>query len=140
MQKAFSLDLFLLQLWGDFMDSFTAIFTKQKPFHKALFDNFSKGSYSELDYENEAQNQIHFQEELRKRKCPVKIPDVYHKYSTQRVLTTEWIDGVKLADSSSVTIRRLIPVGVELFLTQLLDIGAFHSDPHPGERAVFCTL
>ena len=136
MQKAFSLDLFLLQLWGECMDTFTAAFTKQKPFHRELFDTFSHGSYSELDYENEARNQIHFQHELGKRNCPVKVPDVYQKYSTQRILTTEWIEGVKLADSSSTTIRRLIPVGVELFLTQLLDIGAFHSDPHPGNLLV----
>lgn len=138
MQKVFSLDLFLLQLWGDFMDSFTATFTRQKPFHKALFDTFSHGSYLELDYENEAQNQIHFQRELLKRNCPVKVPDVYEDYSTQRILTTEWIDGVKLADSPSSTIRKLIPVGVELFLTQLLDIGAFHSDPHPGKGIIVC--
>lgn len=136
MQKAFSLDLFLLQLWGDVMDSFTAVFTKQQPYHRALFDTFSHGSYSELDYENEARNQIHFQHELGKRNCPVKVPDVYQEYSTQRILTSEWIEGAKLADSSSTTIRRLIPVGVELFLTQLLDIGAFHSDPHPGNLLV----
>jgi len=43
---------------------------------------------------------------------------------------------VKLADSSKETIRKLIPVGVELFLTQLLDMGAFHSDPHPGNLLV----
>ncbi|KAG7338448.1 ABC1 family-domain containing protein [Nitzschia inconspicua] len=136
MRKAFSLDLFLLQGWGDFMDAFTTIFTKQKPFHRTLFDSFSRGSYSELDYQNEAKNQSHFQYELGKRNCPVKIPDVYYDYSTQLVLTTEWVDGVKLADSPSSTIRRLIPVGVELFLTQLLDIGAFHSDPHPGNLLV----
>jgi hypothetical protein len=34
---------------------------------------------------------------------------------------------VKLADSSQERIRELIPVGVELFLTQLLDIGSFHA-------------
>ena len=132
MEKAFGLDLFLLQLWGDFVDAFTNVFTKQVPFHSAFFDAFSKGSYSELDYENEARNQIHFQKELADRNCKVKVPNVYQEYCTQRVLTTEWIQGVKLADSSKETIRELIPVGVELFLTQLLDMGAFHSDPHPG--------
>ena len=136
MEKAFGLDLFLLQMWGDFVDAFTNVFTKQVPFHSAFFDAFSKGSYSELDYENEARNQIHFQKELADRKCKVKVPDVYQDYSTRRVLTTEWIDGVKLADSSKETIRELIPIGVELFLTQLLDIGAFHSDPHPGNLLV----
>ena len=123
MRKAFSLDLFLLQLWGDFMDTFTSIFTKQLPFHAALFDTFSQGSYSELDYENEAKNQLHFKEQLAARNCRVKVPDVVLQYSTERILTTEWIDGEKLADAPKETIRRLIPVGVELFLTQLLDIG-----------------
>lgn len=145
MQKAFSLDLFLLQLWGDLMDAVTSICTKQVPFHRSLFDNFSKGSYSELDYENEARNQMHFQHELALRKCKVKVPNVYQEYSTQRILTSEWIEGKKLADSPKETIRELIPIGVELFLTQLLDIGAFHSDPHPGnllvtEDGVLCLL
>ena len=136
MEKAFGLDLFLLQMWGDAVDAFTNVFTKQVPFHSKFFDAFSKGSYSELDYENEARNQIHFQRELAERNCRVKVPNVYNDYSTRRVLTTEWIEGVKLADSSKETIRKLIPVGVELFLTQLLDMGAFHSDPHPGNLLV----
>lgn len=136
MERAFSLDLFLLQMWGDFMDTFTNTFTKQIPYHSAFFDAFSKGSYSELDYENEASNQMHFQRELAIRNCKVKVPNVYEEYSTRRVLTSEWIEGVKLADSSRETIRELIPIGVELFLTQLLDMGTFHSDPHPGNLLV----
>lgn len=136
MEKAFGLDLFLLQMWGDFVDAFTNVFTKQVAFHSAFFDAFSKGSYSELDYENEARNQMYFQKELADRNCKVKVPDVYTDYSTRRVLTTEWIEGVKLADSSKEIIRELIPVGVELFLTQLLDMGTFHSDPHPGNLLV----
>jgi aarF domain-containing kinase len=136
MEKAFGLDLFLLQMYGDFVDAFTNVFTKQIAFHSAFFDAFSKGSYSELDYENEARNQMHFQKELADRKSKVKVPNVYTEHSTRHVLTTEWIEGVKLADSSKETIRKLIPVGVELFLTQLLDMGTFHSDPHPGNLLV----
>ena len=79
-----------------------------------------------MDYENEARNQKRFQEEFRVRGCKVKVPNVYDEYSTQRILTTEWIQGVKLADSPKDKIRELIPVGVELFLTQLLDIGGKH--------------
>ena len=33
-------------------------------------------------------------------------------------------------------INRLIPAGVECFLAQLLDLGFFHSDPHPGNLLV----
>jgi predicted unusual protein kinase regulating ubiquinone biosynthesis (AarF/ABC1/UbiB family) len=136
MRKSFSLDLFLLQKYGDVLDTFTSMFTKQAPFHKALFDNFSKGSYSELDYENEADNQIYFQKELKVRKCKVLIPNVYQQYSTVQVLTSQWIEGTKLADSPKETIRELIPVGVELFLIQLLDIGAFHAGKRLDEEVV----
>jgi aarF domain-containing kinase len=136
MRESFSLDLYLLQRFGKMVDLFTTSFTQQPPFHGALYESFAAGSYAELDYEQEAQNQRRFAEELRVRQCPVIIPRVYEDYSTEKVLTSEWIEGIKLADSSPERIRELIPVGVELFLTQLLDIGAFHADPHPGNLLV----
>jgi predicted unusual protein kinase regulating ubiquinone biosynthesis (AarF/ABC1/UbiB family) len=79
-----------------------------------------------------------FQKELAKRNLPVVVPNVYTEYSTERVLTTQWIDGIKLADSGKEKIRELVPVGVELFLIQLLDIGVFHSDPHAGTCLFLC--
>jgi len=127
MRRNFSLDLYLLQRIGVMVDVFTSLFTNQPPFHKALYETFARGSYMELDYENEAKNQIRFRTELAERDCPVVVPNVYRKFSSERVLTTQWIDGIKLADSPKEQIRKLIPVGVELFLTQLLDMGAFHS-------------
>lgn len=131
MLKTFSLDLFMFQKLSLALDTLFCSITQQSAFREALSDDFSRGSYSELDYEQEAANQIRFQTELAKRKCKVKVPDVYLDYTTQKVITTEWIDGVKLADAPQSQINKLIPVGVELFLTQLLDIGSFHADPHP---------
>ena len=46
MREAFSLDLFLLQQWGEVMDTFTSIFTHQPPYHRAFLDAYSEGSYS----------------------------------------------------------------------------------------------
>lgn len=123
MLQKFSLDLFLLQLVGIGLDGLFTTVTKQAAYHHALFDTFSKGSYSELDYENEAANQVEFKHELAKRKCKVKVPAVYHNLTTQRVLVSEWIDGIKLADAPKEQIRALIADGVELFLIQLLDFG-----------------
>lgn len=127
MLQSFSLDLFLLQHIGIIVDKFTSIFTNQPPFHQKLYESFANGSYSELDYENEAKNQIEFYNELKNRNCPVIVPKVYNDYTTQYVLTTEWINGIKLSDASREQINQLIPIGVDLFLTQLLDIGKFHS-------------
>ena len=127
MTKSFSLDLFLLQCWGVFMDAWTSVVTHQKPYHKKFLENFAKGGYGELDYELEARNQRHFKDEMKVRSCPVVIPRVYDEYTSRRVLTTQWMDGIRLSDAEPEVIRELIPVGVELFLCQLLDIGAFHA-------------
>ncbi len=135
-RRTFSLDLLLLHRVGVMVDLFTATFTNQPPFHYKLYESFAKGSYSELDYENEAANQIRFRHELGVRQVPVVVPRVYQYLTKEQVITSEWIEGVKLADCPKEMINKLIPVGVELFLTQLLDIGAFHSDPHPGNLLV----
>jgi predicted unusual protein kinase regulating ubiquinone biosynthesis (AarF/ABC1/UbiB family) len=104
----------------------------------------------ELNYENEAANQMYFRKELHdrfnsggdrfslnflrnsnKRVEQVIVPKVHEQYTTQRVLISEWIDGTPLAQAPPEEIRQLIPTGVALFLCQLLDIGRFHADPHP---------
>ena len=57
---------------------------------------------------------------------------VYPEYTSRRVLVTEWVDGVKLSECTPDQVRDLLEVGQEVFLTQLLQVGFFHSDPHPG--------
>jgi len=145
MLERVSLDMYLLNRYGTFLDWVFGYLTEQVPFHVDFIDCFARGSYLELDYENEAANQRKFKAEFKKRKCKVHVPGVHSHLTSRRVLTTEWVDGVKLADAPSEQIRDLIPVGVELFLTQLLDIGAFHADPHPGnlyvtEEGTLCLL
>ena len=65
----------------------------------------------------------------------MRLSQMHLKYFLQ-VLVSEWIEGEKLASSSSDVINRLIPVGVECFLIQLLETGFFHADPHPGNLLV----
>lgn len=129
MAKQLSLDLYLLRAYGRIVDKVCKIITKQVPYHESFMDTFARGSYLELDYELESQNQTFFLQEFQKRKSKVHIPSVYTQFTSRRVITSEWINGVKLAEASKDKIRNLIPVGVELFLTQLLDIGVFHADP-----------
>ena len=44
----------------------------------------------------------------------------------------EWVDGEKLSQSTADDVGELVNLGVITYLTQLLDTGFFHADPHPG--------
>ena len=63
---------------------------------------------------------------------PVVVPRPNLELTTRRVMVMEWITGVKLTTLPAAEIQRLAAVGQEAFLVQLLDVGFFHGDPHPG--------
>lgn len=100
----------------------------------ALLNEWAVGFYTELDFLNEASNQQRLRDLImdQEKVSGVYVPEVYHELCTRRVLVSEWIDGVKLSECPKEEIRELIGVGQECFLVQLLQVGFFHSDPHPG--------
>jgi predicted unusual protein kinase regulating ubiquinone biosynthesis (AarF/ABC1/UbiB family) len=141
MVRAVSLDLYILRHYTSFIEDFKRVLmslgylSERKQFDVHLLDTFANASFYELDYVHEGLNQLKFKKHLATANN-VYVPHVYTSTTTRKVLTTEWIEGVQLAKSSPETIRRLIPCGVECFLNQLLSIGFFHSDPHPGNLLV----
>ncbi len=101
-----------------------------------IVDEFGIKLFEEIDYLNEGRNAEKFA--LNFSDDPtVKVPAIYWRYSSQRVLTLEWINGYKLTDTQSIKAAgldtdTLIEIGVVSGLRQLLEHGFFHADPHPG--------
>ena len=62
----------------------------------------------------------------------IVIPKNYPQYTARRVHTAQWIEGEKLSQSKADDVGALVNLGVVAYLTQLLDTGFFHADPHPG--------
>ena len=62
----------------------------------------------------------------------VIIPKNYAEYTRRRVHVAEWVEGEKLSQSDADNVGELVNLGVIVYLTQLLDTGFFHADPHPG--------
>ncbi|KAH1067239.1 hypothetical protein J1N35_032226 [Gossypium stocksii] len=67
----------------------------------------------------------------------IKVPKIYWDLTRKAVLTMEWLDGIKLTDETALkkaclNQRELIDQGVYCSLRQLLEVGFFHADPHPG--------
>ena len=102
----------------------------------ALIDELGSRVFEEMDYLNEASNAEKFSE-LHQQNPRIAVPHIYREATSRRVLTMEWIDGVKLTNLDAVRDLGVDPddmvtVGVNCSLQQLLEHGFFHADPHPG--------
>lgn len=137
MAKSVALDLFIVRRVAACGRWLLRMVSHSRVDHVELVDAWAAGTYGELDYVEEAKNQEYFRTELLQRmRGRVYVPAVDHTLTSKRVLVSEWVDGPRLADCAPEVIRKLVPVGVECFVAQLLDMGRFHADPHPGNLLV----
>lgn len=101
-----------------------------------IVDEFGTKLFEEIDYLNEGRNAERFATNFRDDPR-VKVPAIYWRYTSTRVLTLEWLNGFKLTDTKSIIAagldpQQVIEIGVTTGLQQLLEHGFFHADPHPG--------
>ena len=101
-----------------------------------IVDEFGTKLFEEIDYLNEGRNAEKFATNFRNAPR-IKVPVIYWRYTSTRVLTLEWINGFKLTDTQRILqagldTNTLIQLGVQAGLQQLLEHGFFHADPHPG--------
>ncbi|HHE65474.1 MAG TPA: AarF/ABC1/UbiB kinase family protein, partial [Bacteroidetes bacterium] len=67
----------------------------------------------------------------------IKIPYVYWKYTTPRILIVEYIKGIKITDieqyaKSDIDPKQVAINGARALMKQIFEFGIFHADPHPG--------
>ncbi|KAG5109211.1 hypothetical protein JHK82_038434 [Glycine max] len=96
--------------------------------------------YQEIDYINEGKNADRFRRDFRNIKW-VRIPLVYWDYTALKVLTMEYVPGIKIDQVDTLTSRgydrlRISSRATEAYLIQILKTGFFHADPHPGNLAI----
>ncbi|EFN85337.1 Uncharacterized aarF domain-containing protein kinase 5 [Harpegnathos saltator] len=90
----------------------------------------------ELDFEREGKNGEQCAKDLKKYEYAY-VPKIYWDLSSKRVLTTEWIDGVKVTDVEGIKTMGLNLSDVDkklitLMGEQIFHTGFVHADPHPG--------
>lgn len=96
--------------------------------------------YEEIDYLNEGRNADEFRRNFRDQDW-VRVPRVYWRYTSGRVLTLEYLPGIKISqyealEAAGLDRRTIANRGAEAYLQQILRNGFFHADPHPGNIAV----
>lgn len=102
---------------------------------RALVDELRARMREELDYRREAANVTEFANRFAGHPW-VRIPTLAPEFSTARLLTTEWVDGLAwndfVANASAPTKQRAAEVLWRFAQHSVHRVGAFNGDPHPG--------
>jgi len=107
---------------------------------RAMVREFATGVLKELDYQNEAYHALRIADSMRSFP-EIHIPVVDASRSTSRVLTAEFVDGIKISEvdrlrAAGVDTTGLGSVFIRAMIKQILVDGFFHGDPHPGNVLV----
>jgi ubiquinone biosynthesis protein len=107
---------------------------------RSVVDEFARQIRQELDYRLEARNAETFHRNFVGHPH-VRVPKVIRQYTSARVLTLEFLDGVQLADlpREAYTLeerRELAYRMTEAWMTMIFRHGFFHGDPHPANILV----
>jgi ubiquinone biosynthesis protein len=101
-----------------------------------IVEELSRSILEEIDYTHEGWNTDRFAYNFRDN-GQVHIPKVYWSYTSKRVLTLEFIQGLKasrvdLLEKRGFDKSKIALVVGEAFTQQVFDDGFFHADLHPG--------
>jgi len=103
-------------------------------------DEFGSNVMRELDYQNEAYNARRVAYNMQSIEG-VHVPKIYSQETTSRILTMEFIRGVKLnkvdqIDAAGIDRKQLARTFIRAIMKQVLVDGFFHGDPHPGNLMI----
>jgi predicted unusual protein kinase regulating ubiquinone biosynthesis (AarF/ABC1/UbiB family) len=101
---------------------------------KAAAEELKERVLEELDYEYEAQNQRSFARGYRDHPF-IYVPDVVTRLSRNRVLVTEWVDGIGFDDIKALPQEERDRFGEIVFrfcFGSIYHLQHFNADAHPG--------
>ena len=106
----------------------------------SVVDTLGRSVSMEMDLRLEAAAYAELAENTRDD-AEVHVPEVDWDRSSREVLTTEWIDGIKLSDKEALIaaghdLKNIARIVMQSFLRQAMRDGFFHADMHPGNLFV----
>lgn len=101
-----------------------------------LLSQFKRNILEELDYRHEANNLLSLSNGLKSSKR-LMVPSPHLSFSSERVLTMDYVAGSKITDISGFSMmnidgEELVDELICSYLNQFIVDGFFHADPHPG--------
>ena len=102
----------------------------------AILHEFDRTIHKEIDFDNELMNIRHLNDNFIYND-KIIVPTIYPDYSTKKVLTMEYVEGVKLSEvinGDDPKYNKILIADrlVRSYFKQIFIDGFFHADPHPG--------
>ena len=107
---------------------------------EGFVEEIERTTANEVDFTSELHNLVRFHRELADEQG-VTSPVAYPAYSTESVLVMEFVQGTEISDTAAlraegIDVDALARRVCQSYVTQVLDNGFFHADPHPGNILV----
>ncbi|MEA1962296.1 MAG: AarF/ABC1/UbiB kinase family protein [Bacillota bacterium] len=105
-----------------------------------IVEELSEAIFKELDFNLEGRNADIFLDNFKRNK-DLLVPQIYWEYCTKKVLTMEYLEGIKISDFAALRKANMDLAGiadklVKVLFEQIYVHGFFHADPHPGNIAI----
>ena len=107
---------------------------------EGFIEEIERTTASEVNFTSELHNLMRFHDELADEEG-VTSPVAYPQYSCESVLVMEFVQGTEMSHTQAlreqgIDVSALARRVCQSYVTQVLDDGFFHADPHPGNILV----
>jgi aarF domain-containing kinase len=139
--KQYELDILLLSKLAHLASWFLSRRNLASYDFENIFNKFKQSIINEIDFSLELRN-AKFMAEFLGDNPYIKIPSTYEQFSSRRVITMEFVDGIRIdederiRDELKLDLSRVSEVLIDLYGAMIFKTGRIHCDPHPGNILV----
>ena len=131
-------DLDIMMALAELGEKYSAEMRNYRP-HATMLE-FRRTLMRELDFRRELRNIQEFIHNFKSDQT-VRFPAPHPALSSRRVLTLDYLDGIRIADTERLKwegheLREIARRGANVVLSMIFRDGFYHADPHPGNLLV----
>lgn len=137
-ERVIAVDLAILEDAARFLEKHVEEIAVLNPV--GIVHEFAHNLSAEMDFTREARNMERFAKQFRGTRS-LRVPRVHAELTSERVLTMEFLSGLRIDDPDALRAKGIDPVALSErssrhIFQQMFQFGFFHGDPHPGNITV----
>ena len=141
LQKMFDINMYALKVVAEYLQKSKKYGGTDREW-VGIYEECKRVLYEEIDYIREGESCERFGRNFTSACLDwVKVPIVYKKYTTEKVLCLQHLPGIKISDvntlqKAGLDTKLIADRVANALILQVFDFCFFSSDPHPGDVAI----